>query len=173
MNLSDIIKHVGVTDEQLDQECSDALLLEIAQKIVTYQRYAHKLGLSDPEIISFQHNMTVANDVRLITAEVFKSWHRKQAYLATYRALAMVAAQLGDKSGAQIICEICAKGKFNFIVLIKVTKIILDPMLHWSAFGKGFKPQFPHALKCYIDVCSNHLFGIVQPMGTEGSRPKL
>ena len=116
ISLDEVMKHTGVTDEQLKQECDDVLLGDIAEHIVNYQKYGPKLGLSAADITTFQQNMRIADNAKLITAEVFKKWHKKQSFLATYKVLAEVALELGDGTGAKVICEICAKGTLVVIV---------------------------------------------------------
>ena len=114
ITLEELIRHTGVTHEQLEQECDDVLLNDIAEHIVSYLKYGPKLGLSAADITTFQQNMTIAHNAKLITAEVFKEWHKKRSFLATYRALAEVALELGDGTGATNICEICAKGMLAY-----------------------------------------------------------
>ena len=117
ITLEELIRHTGVTQKQLEQECDDVLLNDIAEHIVSYSKYGPKLGLSAADITTFQQNMRIADNAKLITAEVFKEWHKKRSFLATYRVLAEVALELGDGTGAKTICELCAKGTLAVIVI--------------------------------------------------------
>ena len=116
-NLEDIIKHTGVTHKQLELECDDVLLNDIAEHIVSYWKYGPRLGISAADITTFQQNMMIADDAKLITAEVFKKWHNRRTFHATYRVLVEVALELGDETGATKICEICAEGMLAVIVI--------------------------------------------------------
>ena len=97
----------GVTGNQLDQECDDLVLTEIAEYIVEYKRYAPWLGVDGATVKAFVHDHTISDNIKLITAEVFKDWHNRMQNEATYRALALVALKLKDGKGARKICEIC------------------------------------------------------------------
>ena len=103
----------------MEQECDNGLLSDIAEHIVDYSKYGSKLGLSTADITSLQLNLRIAHNAKLITAEVFKEWHKRQSFRATYQVLAEVALELGDGTGATKICEICAKGVLAVIGIMK------------------------------------------------------
>ena len=115
LTLDEAIKKTGVTGEQLDHPCDDEVILdEIAEHIVKYRHYGSRLHLSSADITAIESNPRLAGDIKLITAQVFKSWYRKDPYGATYRVLAEVAIQLKDGAGAKKICEICAEGTMRY-----------------------------------------------------------
>ena len=119
ISLEELIRHTGVTHEQLEQECDDVLLGDIAEHIVSYSKYGSKLGLSAADITTFDLDPRIAHNAMLITAKVFKEWHKKRSFRATYRVLAEVALELGDGTGATKICEICAKGTLVVVDIVK------------------------------------------------------
>ena len=112
-----LIKSTGVTAEQLDQECDDAILKDIADQIVEYQRYGSKLGLSETDIKACRLSPDADGNIKLITAKVFQMWHKEKGDDATYRALANVALKLRDGTGAKIICQICKEGNIPSMII--------------------------------------------------------
>ena len=111
ISLDAIIKRTGVAKEQLDHPCDDEVLLEeITQHIVNYQQYGPRLEISGADISTFERDLRFAYSIKKITLEVFKLWHQRKKYDATYRVLAEVALKLGDGTGAEKICQICAEG---------------------------------------------------------------
>ena len=98
------MSRTGVTDEQLNQECENELLEELSQHIVEYRKYGPRLGLSDADIRTFERDPTMYYSIKLITAAVFKEWHRVKESRATYRALVEIALKLEDGIGAEKIC---------------------------------------------------------------------
>ena len=124
ISLDAIIKRTGVTEEQLDHPCDDKVLLgKITEHIIDYQQYGPMLGISDADIGTFERDIRYAYSVKKITLEVFKLWHELKKYKATYRVLAEVSLELGKGTGAEKICQICAKGnnlKKHVVVSIRV-----------------------------------------------------
>ena len=110
-SLKSLKDHTGVTDRQLDQEVSDDDLDTLSQDIVEYRKYGSRLGLNDADIRDIEQHPAVFYSLKAKASEVFKLWHSRKRYEATYRFLLNVAFQLNDGNAAEKICHICAKSK--------------------------------------------------------------
>ena len=110
ISLENLKRRTGVTDEQLEKEVNDLHLDDLSEHIVDYRKYGPRLHLSEADIKNIEHNPRLYDSVKLITAEVFKEWHKKLSFKATYKELVEVALKLEDGTGAEIICKICAEG---------------------------------------------------------------
>ena len=108
-------RRTGVTVKQLNAECDDQRLHELSEYIVDYRKYGPWLGLSDADIEDIEGNPYILSSKKLKAAEVFKKWHRMKSCEATYLQLLEVALKLNDGSGAEKICQICAKGNYQFV----------------------------------------------------------
>ena len=76
--LEELIADTGVTKKQLDSECDDAHFVLITKHIFNYQEYGPLLGVPDQRIKAIEQNMHFRSDAKLITAEVFREWHRNE-----------------------------------------------------------------------------------------------
>ena len=109
--LENLKRQTGVTDEQLNKEVNDLDLDDLSEHIVEYRKYGQRLHLSEADVKSIERDPRLFHSVKLITAEVFKEWHRKLSFEATYRELVEVALKLEDGIAAKKICEVCVEGK--------------------------------------------------------------
>ena len=108
ISLENLMKRTKVTNEQLDKEVDNLHLNDLSEHIVDYKKYGPRLGLSDADIKTFERDHTISYSIKLITAAVFKEWHRKRVSEATYRELVEVALKLEDGTGAEEICKLSA-----------------------------------------------------------------
>ena len=99
----------GVTNEQLDKECEEIHLEQLAQSIVEYRKYGSRLGLTRADIREIEQQPALVFSMKDKTAAVFKEWHRRSPSHATYRALVEVALKLEDGSSAIKICKLCVE----------------------------------------------------------------
>ena len=101
------MRRTKVTNTELDKEVLDVHLDDMSEHIVEYRKYGPRLGLTEADIKTIERNHTISYSIKLITAKVFKEWHRKRDFEAKYRELVNVALKLEDGSGAEVICRIC------------------------------------------------------------------
>ncbi len=104
------------TAAQLSQECSDEVLLQLSTEIAGYNRYKHRLGLSDAEIEAIDLNPATFYNIpgRFYTA--LKKWKSKSIDLddpsnstATYGRLVEIAAKIEDGEAVRTIHKACVK----------------------------------------------------------------
>ena len=108
ISLEHLKRRTGVTDDQLNKEVDDLHLDDLSEHIVEYRKYGRQLHLSEADVKHIERNPRLYYSVKLITAAVFKEWHGKLSFEATYRELVEVALKLEDGIGAKKIYKICA-----------------------------------------------------------------
>ena len=100
----------------MSQECSDEVLLQLSTEIAGYNRYKHRLGLSDAEIEAIDLNPATFYNIpgRFYTA--LKKWKSKSIDLddpsnstATYGRLVEIAAKIEDGEAVRTIHKACVK----------------------------------------------------------------
>ena len=104
MSLDQLLEHVGVSKDSLDQECSDKLLREMATHLPNWLKYARALGLTEPQITGVKSDPLLDNEMK--PQEVLRLWKKANAYSATYSILVEVCLSQGDSDVAKRICEI-------------------------------------------------------------------
>ena len=106
VSLEDLKQHVKVSDEQLDQQCSDEHIREIALNMPSWELYAPYLGLTTVEVDG------IADDARRYeqrTLKTLEKWKTKLVFKATYRSFINVCLKLKNADLAEKVCRY-AKG---------------------------------------------------------------
>ena len=103
--MDSVMASTGATKELLERECVDQDLCEIAEYAVTYQVYGPRLGLTAADITEHEKNPRYSDSVKLITAAVFKEWHKKNGSMATYYVLVEMFLKSGDRIAAEKVCR--------------------------------------------------------------------
>ena len=98
----------GVIAEQLGRKFKTMDFDRLSEKTVEYEKYGLRLHLSEQNIKEIARNPHFSNNLKVITAEVFKKWYTKNPSKATYHALLEVALDLEDEVVADEICQLCA-----------------------------------------------------------------
>ncbi len=104
------------TAAQLSQECSDEALFQLSTKIAGYDRYKHRLGLSDAEINEIDKDpRTFYSDKGKFYAAL-KNWKSKSIDFdnpsnsaATYGRLVEIASKLEDGEAIRSVHKACVK----------------------------------------------------------------
>ena len=104
---------VTATAAQLSRECSDDALLQLSTEIAGYDRYKHRLGLSDAEISAIDR--TVDNIPGRFHAAL-KKWKSKSIIFdnpskssATYIRLVEIATKIEDGEAVRSIHKACVE----------------------------------------------------------------
>ena len=104
---------VTATAAQLSQECSDEALLQLSTKIAGYDRYKHRLGLSDADIGAI--DLTIVGIPGKFLAAL-KKWKSKNILqfnpsnsTATYGRLVEIAAKIEDGEAVRSIHKACVE----------------------------------------------------------------
>ncbi len=97
----------GVTDDQLDKECSKAHLKLLAPHIGNYTKFSSALGLPTGKESDIKTNQYW--DFQQKTEEVLL-WWCKNASNATYRSFVQTCISLSEGGIARELCDLCAEG---------------------------------------------------------------
>ena len=99
-----LVEHVGINKDILDQECSDEHLREIAPLIQNWLKYAEALGLKRAEILNIDSNKFLEPEMK--AQEVLRLWKKANAFKATYSSLANACLSRYESDVARKVCEI-------------------------------------------------------------------
>ncbi len=101
---------------ELSQECSDEALLQLSSEIAGYDRYKHRLGLSDAEIEAIDQNPATFYNIPGRFYAALKKWKSKSIDVdnpstssATYGRLVEIAAKIEDGEAVRSIHKACVK----------------------------------------------------------------
>ena len=101
------------TAAQLSSECSDNALLQLSTEIVGYDRYKHRLGLSDAEIGAIDHTFVGISGKFLAALKKWKSKNILQFNplnsTATYGRLVEIASEIEDGEAVCSIHKTCVE----------------------------------------------------------------
>ncbi len=107
------VHETTATAAQLSQECSDEALLQLSTEIAGYDRYKHRLGLSDAEIDAI--DLTIVGIPGRFHAAL-KKWKSKSIIFdnpskssATYGRLVEIASEIEDREAVRSIHKACVK----------------------------------------------------------------
>ena len=101
--MAELMKYTGVTEVELNQQCSEEIFKQIAENVANWRSYAEELSLTPQETEQIRTDANL--DVRLKVISVFKQWRKSQAFKATYRRLVEACLNLRDSITAQEICS--------------------------------------------------------------------
>ncbi len=106
------------TAAQLSSECSDDALLQLSTEIAGYDRYKHRLGLSDAEIGAIDQTF-VGIPGKFLAA--LKKWKSKNILqfnpsnsTATYGRLVEIASEIEDGEAVRSIHKACVEHTSEF-----------------------------------------------------------
>ncbi len=99
-------KYTGVTDYQLDKNCSEAHLKLLTPHIGNYTKFASALGISNNEISGISTHPLW--DFQQKTEAVLLWWCNNAD--ATYRSFVETCISLSEGGIAREMCKLCAKG---------------------------------------------------------------
>ena len=107
---------VAATAAQLNQECSDEALRQLSTKVAGYDRYKHRLGLSDAEIDTIDQNPTTVNNIPGRFHVALKKWKSKSIIFnnplnstATYGRFVEIATKIEDGEAVRSIHKACVE----------------------------------------------------------------
>lgn len=104
MTLQQILDHLKIAKETLEEEVDDGHLLEIARKTSNWELYADRLGLSDTDIEGLKRDF---NKTELQSRGAFKMWAERKAFMATYLFLVEdVFLKQGNAKMATFVCKL-------------------------------------------------------------------
>ena len=97
---------IGIDPKQLDQPCSEDLLLTIARLLPNWMEYADHLKMTPQEINGINTDLDLAYAMK--SCELLRMWYRKNAYTdqCHYRVLVEASCDLGYADIAGEICKL-------------------------------------------------------------------
>ena len=82
--LNDILNKTKIGVKDIDKECSDEHILDIALILEKWELVARSVGLNSTDIETIKHSST---DLELQRMHFLERWKKKFAFNATYRCL--------------------------------------------------------------------------------------
>ena len=103
ITVADIVTHVGISEENLDRECSKEHLQEIGTFLPNWHEFAEALLLNNAQITGIQNNPNICYEMK--AEKVLELWHRRDVFRATYRRLVDICLhRFKHGESAQKIC---------------------------------------------------------------------
>lgn len=112
----DLIQHVGISESQLDKQCSKEHRNEVAIELGNWLDYEHLLELSSLDVASIRSDVALSYSSQCRKA--LDIWDRRNGYKATYRRLVDVFLKGGDANGAKFVCQLVKCEFKSSLVLI-------------------------------------------------------
>lgn len=107
--ISDLIKHFKITEEQLEKECSDEHLATLAQsKKFVGKDWVKQLGLSDKQIENIDGKSL---DQAGKFPDALNEWHTLNGFMATYGTLVETFLKGGNAVLAGEVCKLLSNKK--------------------------------------------------------------
>lgn len=133
LQISDLIKHYKITEEQLEEECSDKHLATLAlSKWFFWKDWVMQLGLSDQQIEDIESmRMEEAGKAQ----KVLSIWQDVNGFLATYVNLIEIFLEGGNAKLAGEVCGLLNgprsnKGKYYLGLCWELQDKLLFILLH-------------------------------------------
>ena len=104
LTLDQLLCHTGITEERIDQECTNDNLSKIAPHLTNWLKYGKALRLTDLEIQEIHTNLLL--DATMKAHKVLQRWHQANSFQATYRRLIEVCLEHRDVIVAKEICKL-------------------------------------------------------------------
>ena len=101
VTLDELLKHVGLTDKQLDETCTHEHLRDIALFLTSWRTLAPQLELSS-EVEAIEKD---AHSEKERMQKFLEAWKAKFAFKATYRVLVEALLKIGSADQAQQVCD--------------------------------------------------------------------
>ena len=98
-----ILTNSGIRDEDLDVECSDEHITQIATKLERWEYVARFLKFSETEIEDILCNNSLREVQRM---KLLKRWKKRFAFNATYRALVETFCKCELMELAEYVCSL-------------------------------------------------------------------
>ena len=99
-----LVEHVGISKDILEQECTDEHVREIATLLQNWYTYAVALGLQEAQILEIESNKIL--DPAMKAKKVLCFWKSTYAFKATYSFLIKVCIANHNVDVAEKICMI-------------------------------------------------------------------
>lgn len=107
----DLIRHVGVSESDLNQKCTREHLDIITKEVGNWLDYVYALGLSDQETNAIRTDSMLSYGAK--SRRMLEVWHNKNGFEATYRRLTNVFLEGGNANIAEIVCKL-VQGKHYY-----------------------------------------------------------
>ena len=104
LNINDLKKQTGVSDNQLGQECQEKHLKKITQDVENYLQFASKFDLPRDVLADIKTDNKLLFGQR--TEKVFL-WWRKNSGNPTYLTFVQACLELGQGDIARKMCKMC------------------------------------------------------------------
>ena len=137
MTFDQLVEHVGISKDLLDQQCSDEHLREISDLLQNWLNYANALKLSSQEITGIRSDSLM--DTKMKGQEVLRLWKKANAFKATYASLIRVCLSERDTNVAEKVCEIKKSEGFNDEYML-ILVAILNQSLIYEIINRRFGP---------------------------------
>ena len=101
-SVDELLRITGVTEADLNQECSEAVLKQIAEHVIDWRGYAEELSIGQQQIEDIRTDISLSLKLKVI--HVFRRWTESQGFKATYRRLVDVCLKQRNGKLAQEVC---------------------------------------------------------------------
>ncbi len=105
--LDELVNHVGIDKDLLNQLCSTEHLTKIAPFITNWQKYTIVLGLNQSQILNIKSDHLL--DPEMKAQQVLSLWKQANGFKATYSTLVDVCLQKKDVQLAESISVLLLK----------------------------------------------------------------
>ena len=99
--LAEVLNKVGISQDTLNQECSDADLISISQ-FLDWRRTAPHLGLTATDIADIDCKTTEPKK----RVEALQIWKRKFGFRAKFKVLVETLMKTGNADHAEMVCRL-------------------------------------------------------------------
>ena len=96
------MRNTGVTEAELNQQCSETVIKQVADYVTEWRSYAEELSLTPQEIEDIRTDITL--NLKLKVISVLRQWIKCQLFKATYRRLVEACLNLRDGITAEQVC---------------------------------------------------------------------
>ena len=97
------LKHHGLTEEQMQVECSDGVILALVQKTIGWRNIAPYLDVDDSVVDAVVNEPTTDDEGKC--RKFLERWKEKFGHVATLERLARCFISSGKATLADLVCE--------------------------------------------------------------------
>ena len=105
--LDEVIRDLNIIFPNLDHECYDLHLVELAKHITRWRNFAHRLGFGAVAVQDLDHTRLDEQEKRL---NMLTSWKEGKGSKATYRELATLLLDDSQRQVAETVLKLSNEG---------------------------------------------------------------
>ena len=145
-NLDEVLCRYSMTEQQINVACSHEHIVEIANKVSTWDYLAFHIGLDDTDIVAIERNNP--HDYRSQCLATLLMWRQKFGSNATYLSLAKGLEKVGRLDLVEAVCTMFQRDGCGASITRSTkslgTKAEVTPL---SERVKGFETRFKSLAK--------------------------